>query len=100
MAQEKVVVQVACSSCGATGIYRGFAEPQGTGVKCLDCKGSGATTHTYTPYTGRQPREDIETVRESAGKLIVAEVGPTGDSMTYEEFLATVPAAEVLNTVS
>lgn len=80
-------VETECSSCQGTGIYRGFAEPQGVGVLCLNCDGSGCRTMEYTPFTGLKKRNDVRTVQRSRGSLIFAGVGPTGSSITYEEFL-------------
>lgn len=80
-------VETECSSCQGTGIYRGFAEPQGVGVVCLNCDGTGCRTMEYTPFTGLKRRDDVRTVQRSRGSLIFAGVGPTGGSISYEEFL-------------
>ncbi len=80
-------VEAECSSCRGTGIYRGFAEPQGVGVVCLNCDGTGCRSIEYTPFTGLKRRDDVRTVQRSRGSLIFAGVGPTGGSVTYEEFL-------------
>lgn len=83
----KQKVEAECSSCRGTGIYRGFAEPQGVGVVCLDCDGTGCRAIEYTPFTGLKRRDDVRTVQRSRGSLIFAGVGPTGNSVSYEEFL-------------
>lgn len=80
-------IETECSSCRGTGIYRGFAEPQGVGVVCLDCDGTGCRMMEYTPFTGLKRRDDVRTVQRSRGSLIFAGVGPTGGSVSYEEFL-------------
>ncbi len=93
--QEKKVVttngsltmEVACGDCGSTGIYRGFAEPKGVGVVCLSCNGSGKAKLTYKPFKGRKQRDDVQTVRLSAGSFIGTGVGPCGSSISYQEFL-------------
>jgi len=77
-----------CGSCGATGIYRGFAEPKGVGVVCLNCNGTGKVVKTYAPFAGRKERKDVQTVRQSAGSFIGTGVGPIGGSVTYREFLS------------
>jgi hypothetical protein len=84
---EIVTIEVECSACGGTGIYHGFAEPQGVGVICLGCNGTGKAKFKYTPFTGRKLRKDIKAVRRSQGTFIATGVGPTGKSITYEEFL-------------
>jgi hypothetical protein len=82
-----VTIEVQCESCHGTGIYHGFAEPEGVGVVCLNCKGTGRRNLTYTPFTGRKVRTDINTVQLSRGSFIAIGVGPAGRSITYEEFL-------------
>ena len=84
---KKTHVQAECESCGATGIYRGMAEPEGVGVICLVCKGTGAVKLEYTPFTARKRRKDVRTVQRSAGTFIAGPIGPTGKSVTYSEFL-------------
>lgn len=77
-----------CGSCRGTGIYHGFAEPPGIGVVCLNCDGTGCDTIKYTPFKGRKKRTGIKTVQLSRGTFLPTGVGPTGKSITYEEFLA------------
>ena len=89
--QERVVVQVSCGDCSGTGLYKNSSDSEETATVCTKCNGSCATTITYTPYMGRQLREGVTTIRESAGKY----APPTGKTMTYKEFDAKFPAAEV-----
>lgn len=35
-------LKIYCRRCGGTGLYSGFAEPEGVAVICLGCDGSGA----------------------------------------------------------
>lgn len=86
-----------CRSCGATGLYCGFAEPRGVAVVCLECNGRGGIEYTFewkrediyaTRFKSRKPRTGIHTVRRSAGSFLATGVGPTGGSVTYEEFCA------------
>jgi hypothetical protein len=80
-------VESECGSCGGTGVYRGFAEPAGVGVVCLNCDGTGERTIEYTPFTGLKKREGVRTVSRSRGSFIATGVGAYGSSVTYEEFL-------------
>lgn len=87
-------IQTQCPSCDGGGLYQGFAERKGEAVVCLSCKGSGATTISYTPYTGRKQTRNVNIVRVSRGSFIGTGVGGVnGTEMTYEEFQQKVPAA-------
>lgn len=83
-----MLMMVRCTTCKGSGVYRSFAGPKGVGVVCNRCFGSGATKLEYIPFTGRKLRDDVETVRLSNGSFIGTGVGPTGGSVTYQEFLA------------
>lgn len=82
----KKEIEVECPSCGGTGLYCGFAEPKGIAVICLHCNGTGKSTLSYFPFIGRKPKKGIRTVQRSSGTFIFSKVGPTGGSITYEEF--------------
>lgn len=81
-------VKAECKSCGGTGLYCGFAEPKGTAVICLTCKGSGCEEITYTPFTGPKEKKNIQTVKKSAGTFIVTGIGPieSGKGCSYSDF--------------
>lgn len=81
-----VKIDTECKDCGGTGLYCGFAEPKGTAVICLGCKGSGCKKISYIPFNSRKNKYNITIVRRSKGSLIVADVGPTGGMVTYKEF--------------
>lgn len=83
---DLIHVKHECSSCGGTGLYCGFAEPKGTGVVCFGCNGLGWSEATFKKFTGRKDRPGIATIQLSRGSLLATGVGPTGDSMTYDEF--------------
>lgn len=93
----KVKINIECTSCGATGIYNGMGEGQGTGVVCHTCKGTGKDTFIYTPFTKQKTRDDIERVYLNGYgyKLGRGEVkfdgGPVIDmekeGISYREFL-------------
>lgn len=93
--------KVECRACGATGLYRGFAEPKGTAVICLYCKGSAARdaddipASDHVPFRGRRRREGIRTVMESKGSFILSCGGKKGTDMTYEQFLARFPEGDI-----
>jgi hypothetical protein len=80
-------IKTECGSCGGTGLYVGMAEPKGTAVVCLRCDGTGCREIEAIEFSGRKRREGISIVRRSRGSLIVR-WGPTGGSVTYEQFLA------------
>ena len=80
-------IEAQCGSCSGTGVYCGFAEPRGVGVVCIECSGSGKSKIVYTPFEGRKRRSGVNTVRRSAGSFLATGVGPTGNSISYEEFL-------------
>ena len=87
-------VKEGCGPCGATGIYRGFAEPTGIGVISGDCGGEGfklkeqGDVASNRIVEGRKQREDVQRVHWSAGSFIGIGVGPTKYSISYDEFLA------------
>lgn len=82
-------IKIECSACGATGIYRGFAEPKGVGVICVECKGTGCKLLAYTPFRCRKQRQDVVTVCRSRGGFIATGIGPdAGGSVSYKDFLA------------
>jgi hypothetical protein len=87
MAEKTSSVEAQCDACGGTGVYCGMAEPKGVGVVCHTCGGSAKMTIAYTPFTGRKRREGVTTVQVSRGMSIIG-CGPSGSSVTYEEFLA------------
>lgn len=83
----KETIKAECGSCAATGVYRGFTEPKGVGVVCLNCAGTGMQTIEYVPFTQLKQRTDVETVQRSRSSLIATGVGPVGYSISYAAFL-------------
>lgn len=63
-----------CQTCAGTGLYTGLAEKLGAAVICKTCKGKGAISHTYIPFTGRKPPPD--------GVLKVFAQNPSGNTIT------------------
>jgi len=83
----KKTIEIECPACNGSGVYQGFAEPEGVAVVCVQCNGTGKTTFTYNEFQGRNRRRGISIVRRSAGTFIGIGVGPTGGSVSYTEFL-------------
>jgi len=82
-----IKVKHACEACDATGLYSGFAEPKGTAVICLGCKGRGWVESHLKEFTGRKKKSGVKVIKYSRGSFIATGVGPTDDpGMTYEEF--------------
>ena len=89
-----------CGACHATGVYVGFAEPNGTAVVCLECGGSGMKEveletndgnfppHEWRkPFTGREMKANVQKVYRSRGRFCLS-CGPKDNQyVTYEEFL-------------
>lgn len=86
-----VQIKIACPSCAATGLYRGFAEAPGEAVVCLGCSGKGWKWLQYQPFEGRKRKEGVNKIRKSQGSLIATGVGGHGDAMDYAEFLRKFP---------
>ncbi len=80
-------IQAECTACGATGLYVGFAEPKGTAVVCISCDGTGCMEISFKPFICRKGKRGIAIVKRSAGTFIPTGVGPTGEPVTYQEFL-------------
>ena len=79
-------IKAECRACGATGLYRGFAEPKGAAVVCMQCTGTGCDEINFKPFTDRKGKRDIQTVWRSNGSSVCTGVGPVGISVTYQEF--------------
>lgn len=79
-------IKTECQACNGTGLYCGFAEPKGTAVVCVQCGGTGCDEIRFTPFTCRKGRKGIQKVMQSRGSFIGTGIGPTGGSITYQEF--------------
>jgi hypothetical protein len=80
-------IKAECSACGGTGLYCGFAEPNGVAVVCLACEGTGCEKITYKPFVSRKPKKGVHTVRLSRGSFVLS-CGPAGGAITYDDFCA------------
>ncbi len=81
-----ISVMAECGKCQGSGLFRGFKEPPGIAVVCLDCKGSGKKILEYIPFTERKGCDDVKRVCRSHGAF----GSPYGadEGISYEEFLA------------
>ena len=80
-------VRARCSACGATGVYSGMCEAEGTAVVCLRCDGTGCEEIEYIPFDGRRRRRGIKRVYKSRGSFIPTDVGAEGNGISYSDFL-------------
>lgn len=57
-------IECACESCGATGLYVGYAERNGAAVVCHTCDGTGKVTRKieWDEFDGRKTRRGIKRV--------------------------------------
>ena len=83
--------KIACPSCGATGLYKGFAEAVGEAVVCLQCSGKGWKWFEYQLFEGRKKKNGIEIIRFSCGSFIATGVGGHGKAMNYAQFEKQIP---------
>tara|TARA_B100000614_G_scaffold258752_1_gene281815 strand:+ start:73697 stop:73969 length:273 start_codon:yes stop_codon:yes gene_type:complete len=77
-------IETECRDCGGTGLYCGFAEPDGTAVICNGCSGTGCKTIHYKPFNGRKPKAGVHRVMTDGGMWMTR----TGSESTVsiEEF--------------
>lgn len=77
MAHHTTVIDRACVSCKATGLYIGLAERDGSAVVCATCKGAGVerVTVEWDDFTGRRPIPTVVRVYEvNPGIVVGAEI--------------------------
>lgn len=75
---SKQYIEIECESCKGTGLYCGFAEPDGTARVCQICSGKGGYLFYFTPFTKRKNRKGISIVR--------SEMGNNSPSVSYSDF--------------
>ena len=85
-------VLIECRSCRATGVYRGFAERDGAAVVCRICKGDGAESIAFTPFTGRRTADGVETVFAVGTGYVLGRDARGG--VRYADWLANPAAAQ------
>ena len=77
--------KIECPSCSGTGLYSGFAEPQGVAVPCSQCKGKGHAMGGNKVFTKKKKAQGIHTVWLNAGLWFMRGQN-TGNKITAEEF--------------
>lgn len=55
------ITKIECGACGGTGLYSGFAEPEGVAVICHSCRGKGHGTGSKV-FHGRKRLKGVRTV--------------------------------------
>lgn len=74
-----------CNSCGATGLYKGFAEPKGTAVVCSTCGGKGYISNGKTIFSGVKKKDGISRVFYDNGMWFArSENAPTISIQEFE----------------
>lgn len=81
-----MTIKAECTACSATGLYKGFCEPEGVAVVCHGCNGKGFVIQNIKEFNYRKHKREIHTVCKSRGSFIGTGVGPIGRSITYKEF--------------
>lgn len=83
--------KIDCGACGATGLYKGFAEPPGTAVICNNCRGKGyreatAVMEGVKLFTQRKPKPGITRVMGDGGMWMTRQGNEK--TISIEEFNA------------
>ena len=55
-------IQIECSKCQGTGLYKGMGEKGRCAVVCYGCAGEGWATFNYKEFSGRKTRNDVDRV--------------------------------------
>lgn len=85
MSEHIVEYDCICESCGATGLYCGFAERDGAAVVCRECNGTGKkhVKFRYRDFEGKKPRKDIKRVFQANPGITVG----AGETKTHETLI-------------
>jgi DnaJ-class molecular chaperone len=83
--------KVECGSCGGTGLYKGFAEPEGYAVICRNCGGKGYTEATHVSseakiFERRKRKNGIRYVMTDGGAWFVRGAASQTPHITIDEF--------------
>lgn len=67
MGHHEISYTAKCESCGATGLYVGMAERDGSAVVCRSCKGTGQVHRKihYEDFEGRVRRQGVKRVLQA-----------------------------------
>lgn len=84
-------VNVDCTACDGTGLYRGLWEKPNEAVVCVKCGGTGMMKLVYREFTGRKTRPGVERIRKGSGLII--DDAPKHEWFSYEEFEKRYPAS-------
>lgn len=68
MQTQTIKIDIECQSCGATGLYQGFAEKNGCAIVCHTCNGTGKQKYEfkYTPFTKRKLKKGVTKVFQNS----------------------------------
>jgi len=77
-------IKAECTDCGATGLYCGFAEPEGTAVICCGCGGTGCKTIRYKPFEKRKRKRGVQQIITDGGVWFARRGGEK--TISVEEF--------------
>jgi len=80
------IIDIECTNCNASGVYRHPTYMPGESSVCDHCKGTGKIVARFTPFTGVRIRDDVRTVRVSARPMMGVAAGLTGEAISYEDF--------------
>jgi len=80
-------MKVECKTCDGTGLYEGFAEPEGYAVICNSCEGRGwVNAAVGTPFTGRKSKHGIKFVYCDGGLWMMRQEDKPPKTITVQEF--------------
>lgn len=81
---KETSINIDCSSCDGTGLYRGLWEKPDEAVVCVRCSGSGMMKLVYREFVGRKERADVAKIRVGSG--LIVDDAPKHEWFSYEEF--------------
>jgi len=86
-------MKIECRSCQATGLYRGFAEPEGYAVVCHTCRGQGFEdvqildkNASFAEFTRRKRKRGINKVLTDGGMWFTRGRTDEAPSIDIEDF--------------
>lgn len=85
-ANQQQSIDVECQKCAATGVSKSRLSKSRAGTACDNCEGTGKVELTFTPFTGRKTRSDVDFVRPF-GQIYPDNDNRVEGQVTYQEFL-------------